>query len=118
MSGGTDRLLGAIGLCRRARKLICGTPLICAELHKGGSVCAVLAASDASENTKKKLKDKCKFYGVWLYLLPYTAEQLARAVGKDAPISAVAVTDAQMYKAVQAGMSEKECQVLNGNTTL
>lgn len=101
MSGGTDRLLGAIGLCKRAGKLICGTPLICTELHKGGAVCAVLAASDASDNTKKKLKDKCNFYGVRLIFLPYTAEELARAVGKDSLISAVAITDAQLYRAVE-----------------
>lgn len=98
---GTDRLLGAIGLCRRAGKLICGTPLVCAEMRKGSRVCAVLAAADASDNTKKKLNDKCKFYGVQLIYLPYTADQLAGAVGKDAPISAVAVTDAQLFKAVQ-----------------
>ncbi|MBR5601761.1 MAG: ribosomal L7Ae/L30e/S12e/Gadd45 family protein [Clostridia bacterium] len=99
---GTDRLLGAIGICRRAGKLICGVPLICTEMRKGGTVCAVLAASDASDNTKKKLSDKCKFYGVALTYLPYTAEQLAGAVGKSAPIGAVAITDAQLFKTVEA----------------
>ena len=99
---GADRLLGAIGLCRRAGKLICGVPLICTELRKGGRAYLVLAASDVSDNTKKKLNDKCKFYDVQLVYLPYTAEQLASAVDKDAPIGAVAITDAQMLCAVQA----------------
>lgn len=98
---GTDRLLGAIGICRRAGKLICGVPLICTEMRKGGGVSAVLAASDASDNTKKKLSDKCKYYGVRLIFLPYTAEVLAAAVGKSAPIGAVAITDAQLFKAVE-----------------
>lgn len=103
---GQDRLLGALGMCRRAGKLICGTPLVCTELRKGTLVCAVLAASDASDNTKKKLSDKCKYYGVALYTLPYKAEDLASAVGKGAPISAVAVTDAQLFKAVQAHLPQ------------
>lgn len=99
---GTDRLLGAIGICRRAGKLICGVPLICTEMRRGGVVCAVLAASDASDNTKKKLSDKCNFYGVRLISLPYTADRLAEAVGKSAPIGAVAITDEQLFRAVEA----------------
>lgn len=105
---GTDRLLGAIGLCKRAGKLICGVPLICTEMRKGGRVSVVLAASDASDNTKKKLNDKCNFYGVRLVYLPYTAEELADAVGKDAPIGAVAITDAQMVRAVEAHLPRQE----------
>ena len=105
---GTDRLLGAIGICRRAGKLICGVPLICTEMRKGGTVCAVLAASDASDNTKKKLSDKCKFYGVTLVFLPYTAEALAAAVGKDAPIGAVAITDARLMQAVKEHLPAQE----------
>ncbi len=100
--GGTDRLLGAIGICRRAGKLICGVPLICTEMRKGGAMSVVLAAADASDNTKKKLSDKCKFYGVRLVELPYTADELAAAVGKSAPIGAVAITDGQLFKAVEA----------------
>lgn len=105
---GTDRLLGAIGLCRRAGKMICGVPLVCTELRKSGRVQAVLAAGDASDNTKKKLNDKCQFYGVRLIFLPYTAEELARAVGKDAPIGAVAITDAQMLRAIEAHLPGQE----------
>ncbi len=96
-----DRLLGALGLCRRAGKMICGVPLICTELRKSSQVQAVLGASDASDNTKKKLNDKCKFYGVTLIWLPYTAEELAAAVGKDAPIGAVAITDEKLWQSVK-----------------
>ena len=96
-----DRLLGAVGLCKRAGKLICGVPLICTELRKSSQVLLVLMASDASENTKKKLRDKCNFYGVKLVELPCTADELAAAVGKDAPIGAVAITDAKLLQAVE-----------------
>ena len=103
-----DRLLGAIGLCKRAGKLISGVPLICTEMRKGGPIQAVLAARDASDNTKKKLNDKCKYYGVTLQLLPYTAEELAAAVGKDAPIGAVAITDARLMQMVKEHLPAQE----------
>ena len=105
---GEDRLLGAIGLCKRAGKLICGVPLICTELRKSRAIQAVLAASDVSDNTRKKLNDKCHFYSVPLVFLPCTAEELASAVGKDAPIGAVAVTDAQLMRAVRAHLPSQE----------
>jgi ribosomal protein L7Ae-like RNA K-turn-binding protein len=103
-----DRLLGAIGLCRRAGKLVCGVDLICTEMRKRKSVQLVLAASDVSDNTKKKLNDKCKFYGVTLAFLPCTAEGLAAAVGKDAPIGAVAITDAGFVQAVKEHLPAQE----------
>lgn len=103
-----DRLLGAIGLCRRAGKLICGVDLVCTELRRHGTVQMVLAPDDVSDNTRKKLNDKCKFYGVSLVFLPYTAEKLAAAVGKDAPIGAVAITDAKLLQAVKEHLPAQE----------
>lgn len=107
-----DRLLGMIGLCRRAGKLICGVDLICTELRKSAgrtqSVQIVLAPNDVSDNTKKKLNDKCNFYGVTLVYLPYTAMELAAAVGKDAPIGAVAITDARLTQAVKENLPAQE----------
>jgi ribosomal protein L7Ae-like RNA K-turn-binding protein len=107
-----DRLLGALGLCRRGGKLICGVDLICTELRKSAArtqtVQAVLAASDVSDNTRKKLNDKCNFYGVSLILLPYGAQELATAVGKDAPIGAVAITDAGFVQAVKEHLPAQE----------
>ena len=103
-----DRLLGAIGLCRRAGKLICGVDLVCTELRRHGTVQMVLAPDDVSDNTRKKLNDKCNFYGVSLILLPYGAQELATAVGKDAPIGAVAITDAKLWQSVKNHLPAQE----------
>jgi ribosomal protein L7Ae-like RNA K-turn-binding protein len=107
-----DRLLGAIGLCRRAGKMICGVDLICTELRKSAQrtqqIKLVLAPADVSDNTKKKLNDKCKFYGVELLAVPYTAVELAAAVGKDAPIGAVAITDAGFVQSVKQHLPAQE----------
>ena len=69
--------------------------MICEAMKKGGRnmPLIVLEASDASENTQKKISDKCKFYGVEHIRLCHDGERLASAVGKTAKLGAVAVTD-------------------------
>jgi ribosomal protein L7Ae-like RNA K-turn-binding protein len=96
-----DKLLSTLGLCARARKLVMGTPMVCEAMRdKKTPVIAVLEASDTSENTHKKLSDKCAFYRVPLYRLTANTEALGRAVGKTGAVAAVGVTDASLYKAL------------------
>lgn len=89
------KLLSTLGLCVKAGKVIFGVPMICDALRKNGKNAPVLVieASDNSENTHKKITDKCNYYGVKLVTLSFSGEQLATAVGKSAHIGAVAVTD-------------------------
>ncbi|MBE6556616.1 MAG: hypothetical protein E7664_02595 [Ruminococcaceae bacterium] len=89
------KLLMALGMGARARKLIFGVPMICDSLRHGGQSMPrlVFAASDISENTKKRIMDRCAFYHVRLVMLPCGGEALAEAVGKSAPLAAVAVSD-------------------------
>ena len=96
-----DKLLSTVGLCARARKLVMGTPMVCEAIRdKKTPVIAVLEASDTSENTHKKLSDKCAFYGVPLYRLAADTVRLGRAVGKTGAVAAVGVTDENLYKAL------------------
>lgn len=90
-----EKILLTLGLCAKAGKLIFGVPMICEAMKKGGKnmPLIVLEASDASENTQKKISDKCKFYGVEHVRLCHDGERLASAVGKTAKLGAVAVTD-------------------------
>ena len=100
-----QRLLSALGLCRKAGKLICGTPLICEALRSDGKKpYAVIMASDNSENTQKKLRDKCGFYGVELTTPDLDGDQLGRAIGKSGRISAVAITDENLCRLVMGAM--------------
>ncbi len=101
-----DKLLSTLGLCARARKLVMGTPMVCEAMRdKKATVIAVLEASDTSENTHKKLSDKCAFYRVPLYRLTADTEALGRAVGKTGAVAAVGVTDASLYKALAKHLS-------------
>ena len=90
-----DRLLSALGLCARARRLVVGTPMVCEAMRTKGKtpVLTVLEASDTSDNTHEKLTSKCAYYGVPLYRIPATTEELARAIGKSGATAAVGITD-------------------------
>lgn len=107
MPSESQKTLGALGLCAKARKLICGTPMICEALRGRGKPFLVLAASDNSENTQKKLTDKCTHYGVPLVVLKADGDELSRAVGKQSRVAAVAVTDENLCRLVEGAMESE-----------
>jgi ribosomal protein L7Ae-like RNA K-turn-binding protein len=76
----------------KAGKLITGTDKICDEIRrhgmpsdegKGYSTCGiVIIASDASDNTKKRITNACAYYRVEAYRSALTQEQIADKIGK------------------------------------
>ena len=103
------KLLGIVGMCRGAGKAVIGTPMICEYLRKRGEkkkldACdapevIVIEASDTSENTHKKISDKCAYYKAMHVRITASCEDLGRAVGKSA-VAAVAIADRNFCKAV------------------
>lgn len=108
MPNDVQKVLGALGLCARARKLICGTPMICEALRAKNKPLLVLTASDNSDNTQKKLTDKCNHYGVALVALAADGETLSRTVGKKNRVAAVAVTDENLCRLVKKALESEE----------
>ena len=101
--------LRALGLCRRAGALVCGTPMICTALRGGDKKpLMVVAASDVSDATLKKLTDKTGFYSTPLYRIDATGEELAAAVGKSGSLAAVAVTDKNLAALVEKNLGGKD----------
>ena len=109
VGSGDAPLLHALGLCARARALIFGTPMICEAMRTAKKPRLVLVASDASENTRKRLNDKCAFYGVTQIALPLTSADLAHAVGKVSGLAAVGLTDENLCRLVRGAL--KKCGV-------
>ncbi len=72
-------ILSLLGLAARARKITSGESLI--NDIRSNKVKYVIIASDASDNTKKKITDKCIYYKVD-YLVASTIDDLSNAVGK------------------------------------
>ena len=103
-----SRVMNALGLCRKAGALICGTDMICTSLRdgKGKRPLLVLEAADTSDGTHKKINDKCSFYGVKAVRLKETSEELARAVGKTGGLAAVAVTDENLARLAENSLGE------------
>ncbi len=93
-----EKLLSCLGLCRRAGKTVIGVPMICEALSKSGRAapCLVIEAEDTSDNTHKRLTDKCDFYKVRHVRIKCSGEQLARALGKTSFVGAVAIADRSM----------------------
>ena len=101
------KTLNALGLCARARKLIFGTPMICEALRSKQKPLLVLCAADNSENTAKRLRDRCAFYAVETIVLDCDGEMLARALGKSGKLAAVAVSDENLCRLVRGTMEEE-----------
>ncbi len=103
--------LGAIGICAKAGRIVCGTQMICEALKKREKPVLVVAAADNSENTEKRLRDRCTYYRVPLYVTQTDGDRLAKAVGKGNRISAVAITEERLGRMVAEKLPcEKESE--------
>ncbi len=76
-----DKILSNLGLCARARGLVDGTDIVCSQMaeHK---IKLVFLASDASDNTKKKIRNKANYYNVEVQE-SYSSIELSSAIGKE-----------------------------------
>ncbi|PLR69787.1 MULTISPECIES: YlxQ family RNA-binding protein [Bacillaceae] len=83
--------MSLLGLANRARKIVSGEELVIKEVRQSRAK-LVLLSSDASDNTAKKVTDKCSYYRIPLVSVP-DRYMLGQAIGKDARV-VVAIVDA------------------------
>lgn len=102
------KLLSSLGLCVRAGKVIFGVPMIVEAMRRGGrgAPVIVLEASDTSENTHKRITDKCTHYGVEHLRLLTDGATLASALGKTGSLGAVAVCDGGMRRMLDSHLKK------------
>ncbi|AMB98820.1 hypothetical protein AWM75_01900 [Aerococcus urinaehominis] len=72
--------LNLLGLAQAAGQLVSGEGLVIQALQ-AGQASLVICAQDASERTKKKIKDKCSYYNVPTNF-DYTSLEISQALGK------------------------------------
>ena len=90
-----------LGLAKKAGKAICGTEQICDTLkNKRKAVVAVFMANNVSENTKKRLSDRCAFYECPIHLLDMDTVSLGKCLGKASAVAAVAISDENFVKLI------------------
>ena len=101
------RFLSTLGLCVRAGKILFGLPSVHEAMQKkADSVVLVFEASDTSDNTHKKITDKCRFYGVRHVRVDVGGDELAHSLGKDRFLAVVGLTDIQLGRAIEALLPE------------
>ena len=74
-----DAFYSMLGIAKRAGALTLGTDGVLSAIASGSAKIVLLDAL-ASENTKKKFRDSCAFYGVELY--ETAPDRLGFAIGK------------------------------------
>lgn len=83
-----NKLCGMLGLAMNAGKVVSGTDSVIDRVRTN-SASLVIISFDASDITKKKITDKCKFYGVD-YIF-YSG--IGKAIGKDNCASAAIIDE-------------------------
>ncbi len=87
-----NKFLFMLGLCRRAGKLITGTDLVTKSLPSKKTY-LVIYTSDASDNTKKRVTDKCSYYGVEAVMTEFSGSTVGDAIGKSGTVCTLGITD-------------------------
>lgn len=97
-NNGKNKVLSLLGLATRSRNVVSGG-FATEHAVKCGKAYFVIIAEDASDNTKKKFSNMCKFYEV-----PYAyygdKEVLGHAMGKEERTT-LAVTEAGFADSIQ-----------------
>ncbi len=100
-----DKILSLIGLAVRAGRCSSGEALTESGV-KSGKARLVIIASDASENTKKKFQDMCKFYRVPICFYG-DKDTLGHAMGKEFRAS-LAILDEGFADGIQRELKNRE----------
>ena len=87
-----DRIINAFGLAKRAGKCVLGTEM-CVENIRSKKAKLVIAASDLSANTVKRLSDSCSYHNVDLLFVRADKSELGRKLGKKNGTSSAAILD-------------------------
>ena len=93
----TSKFLSMLGLAKRAGAVMTGTDLVTKALPSG-KICLVIYAENSSQNTEKKITDKCKFYGVQCIKCVYDSATLSHATGKESDVCAFGISDENFSK--------------------
>lgn len=100
-----DKSLSLIGLAVRAGRCASGE-MMTENSVKSGRARLVIVAEDASDNTKKKFRDMCKFYRVPIYIYG-DKDTLGHAMGKEFRAS-LAILDEGFADGIQKELKNRE----------
>lgn len=99
-----DNILSMLSIAAKARKVVSGESQT-EQAIKANKAYLVVVAEDASENTKKLFRDKCKFYETAIVFYG-NRESLGRCIGKTFRAS-LAIVDEGLAQAVQKKLAQQ-----------
>lgn len=97
----SEKLLSLLGFAARARRLVFGTEL-CRTAARAGQISLVVIAADASQNTKKRVVDACKYYGCDVCQSAVPSSILASRLGKSGITAVVGLNDHNFIAGITA----------------
>ena len=97
----SEKLLSLLGFAARARRLVFGTDL-CRAAARAGQISLALISSDASQNTKKRIIDACKYYGCDVCQSAVPSAILASRLGKSGVTAVVGLNDHNFIAGITA----------------
>ena len=92
-----NNILQLLGLAYKGKRIIIGDDIL-TSLRQNKKLSLIIIASDVSENTLKRFKDKANFYKVD-YAILFTKEELGQSLGKDY-VSAVGICDKNLKEKI------------------
>ena len=100
--GAPSKTLSLIGFATKARKITFGTELTVSTVRKGkkNGVYLMLYASNASENTKKRVRDCGAYHHVPVMELAEASDELAKITGKLHPVVVIGIADEGFASAI------------------
>ncbi len=101
----TNKLMGALGLCRRAGALAVGYEAVCEAARAGAPL--VLVTYDTAKATRNKIERACVCSNR-LETLPLSQQQLADILRK--PVGVLAVTNADLAVLCLGAMPEQKLE--------
>lgn len=94
-----NNILGTLGLCRRAGKLVSGFDAVADEVKNPKSkVYGVILASDISEKTEKEVRFICGKFKVPVETVNATLDEIGGVMGKRTGV--IAILDKGLFKSV------------------
>lgn len=92
-----DKFYAMIGLAKRAGAVRSGEDMVKKSIRQSGAKLVVIAC-DASDNTKKSIKNSCEYYKV-RYIETGTMARLGRSIGNDVR-AVIAIENPNLAEAV------------------
>ena len=94
-----DKLISALGLAYKARKVSIGVDIICDNIRKSKTKLVILSES-SSDNTKKKIINCSNFYNCNVYIVDIDKIKLGGSFGKN-EVACVDIQDANFINLIK-----------------